>query len=105
LSFLSDLRYGRDSLLDFELSLPAHVQLISVVGFPLREHLTRTIARRCHRRLTPLGPNDGGLVLADVCKLPGLIYPMWGADHYLQPKTDVRVLIAAILQYLAETIP
>ncbi len=105
LSFLSDLRYGRDSLLDFELNLPAHVQLISVVGFPLREHLTRTIARRCHRRLTPLGPNDGGLVLADVCKLPGLIYPLWGADHYLQPKTDVRVLIAAILQYLAETIP
>jgi hypothetical protein len=110
LSFLSDLRYGRDTLLDFELSLPAHVQLISVVGFPLREHLTRTIARRCHRRLTPLGPNDGGLVLADICKLPGLIYPLWGADHYLQPKylqpkTDVRVLIAAILQYLAETMP
>jgi hypothetical protein len=105
LSFLSDLRYGRGSVLDFELNLPAHVQLISVVGFPLREHLTRAIARRCHRRLGALGPNDGGLVLADVCALPGLLYPLWGADHYLQPKTDVRVLIAAILQYLAETIP
>jgi hypothetical protein len=103
LSFLSDLRYGAGEPLDFALRLPAHLRLISIVGFPLREHLVRGVARRCHQRLTPLGPNDGGLVLADVCALPGLIYPIWGADHYLQPKADVRALFAAILLYLDET--
>ncbi|HEX6899369.1 MAG TPA: hypothetical protein VF789_06630 [Thermoanaerobaculia bacterium] len=111
LDFLGDLRYGAGRPLDFELRLPAHVRLISVVGFPLREHLTQGIARSCHRRMTPLGPNDAGLILADVCALPGLIYPVWGADHYLQPKTDarpetdVRELVIAILQYLDETVP
>lgn len=102
--FLHDLRYGAGRPLDFALPLPPHVRLISIVGFPLREHLERAIARRCHRRLTALGPNDGALVLADVCALPGLVYPLWGADHYLQPKTDVRELVAAILQYLDETL-
>jgi hypothetical protein len=106
LSFLHDLRYGPGRPLDFELRLPAHVRMISIVGFHLREHLTGGIARRCHRRLASLGPNDGGLVLADVCALPGLIYPLWGADHYLQPRTtDVRALVAAVLQYLDETVP
>jgi len=103
-SFLRDLRYGQGGPLDAELRLPAHLRLISVVGFPLREHLTRRVSRRCHDRLAPLGPNDGGLVLADVCALPGLVYPIWGADHYLQPKTDVRVLVRAILQDLGETL-
>jgi hypothetical protein len=103
-SFLPDLLYGPGQTLDFALRLPAHVRLISVIGFPLREHLDRGIARRCHRRLTPLGPNDGGLVLADVCALPGLVYPIWGADHYLQPKSGVNELVAAILQDLDETL-
>jgi len=102
--FLHDLRYGPGRPLDFALRLPPHLQLISIVGFPLREHLDKGIARRCHRRLTALGPNDGALVLADVCALPGLVYPLWGADHYLQPKGDIRGLVAAILQYLDETL-
>lgn len=102
--FLPEVRYGPGQTLDFPLRLPAHVRLISVVGFPLREHLDRGISRRCHRRLTPLGPNDGGLVLADVCALPGLVYPIWGADHYLQPKSGVNELVAAILQDLDESL-
>jgi hypothetical protein len=102
--FLHDLRYGAGRPLDFPLRLPPHLQMISIVGFPLHEHFTRGLSRRCHRRLTALGPNDGALVLADVCALPGLVYPLWGADHYLQPKTDVRKLVAAVLQYLGETV-
>jgi hypothetical protein len=105
LEFLRDLRYGPGCPLDFELRLPRHLQMISIVGFPLQEHMSNAIARRCHRRLTPLGPNDGGLVLADICGQPGLLYPLWGADHYLRPKTDVRELISAILQYLDEELP
>ncbi|HEX5716774.1 MAG TPA: hypothetical protein VF179_11495 [Thermoanaerobaculia bacterium] len=102
--FLRDLRYGPGSTLDFPLGLPRHIRLISIVGFPLQEHLTRRVSRRCHGRLSALGPNDGGLILADVCALPGLLYPIWGADHYLQPKQDVRALVRAILQYLDETL-
>lgn len=109
-AFLRDLQYfpggpgGPGGLADVPLRLPEHLRLVSVVGFPLREHLTRRASRRCHRRLAPLGPNDGGLLLADVCALPGLLYPVWGADHYLQPKSDVRALVRAILQYLDETL-
>jgi hypothetical protein len=102
LEFMDDLRYGPGSPLDFQLPLPAHIHMISVVGFPLREHLTNFIARRCHQVMTPLGPNDCGLVLADFCAQPGLIYPIWGADHYLRPKSDVRQLMVALLRYLAE---
>lgn len=103
--FLRDLRYGAGQPLDFALRLPAHVRMVSLVGFPLLEHLSRSVTRRCHQRLMPLGPNDGGLILADVCALPGLIYPVWGADHYLQPKDiDVSQLTAAVLQYLDETL-
>jgi hypothetical protein len=102
-AFLRDLRYGSRGLMDHPLRLPAHVRLISVVGFPLREHMTSRASLRCRDRLAPLGPNDGALVLADVCALPGLVYPLWGADHYLQPKRDVGVLVRAILIYLIET--
>jgi hypothetical protein len=100
--FMRDLKYGPGSPLDFELRLPSQIRMISIVGFPLHQHLSNAVARSCYRRLAPLGPNDGGLVLADVCAQPGLLYPLWGADHYLRPKTDVRELISAILQYLAE---
>jgi hypothetical protein len=105
--FLRELRYRSGGPLDSPLRLPPHIRLISVAGFPRREHLTRRVSRRCHARLAPFGPNDGGLILADVCALPGLIYPIWGADHYLHPKPDVRdvrVLVRAILRYLDETL-
>ena len=108
LDFLSELRYRSGGPLDRPLRLLPHLRLISVAGFPLRKHLTRRATRRCHAHLEPFGPNDGALVLADVCALPGLIYPVWGADHYLQPDVgdlrDVRVLMRAILRYLDETL-
>jgi hypothetical protein len=102
LGFLRDLGYGPGRPLDFELQLPQHVRMITIAGFPLREHLTTALARRCHRRLTNLGPNDGSLILSDMCALPGLLYPIWGADHYLRPQTDVNKLVLAVLQYLDE---
>ena len=102
LGFLRDLGYGSGWPLDFELELPHHIRMITIAGFPLREHLSSALARRCHRRLTHLGPNDGSLILSDVCALPGLLYPIWGADHYLRPKTDVNQLVLSVLQYLDE---
>jgi hypothetical protein len=102
LGFLRDLGYGPGRPLRRGLQLPQHMCMVTIAGFPLREHLTSALARRCHRRLTHLGPNDGSLILSDVCALPGLLYPIWGADHYLRPKTDVNQLVLAILQYLGE---
>jgi hypothetical protein len=102
LGFLRDLGYGSGWPLDCDLQLPQHIRMVTIAGFPLREHLSSALARRCHRRLTHLGPNDGSLILSDVCALPGLLYPIWGADHYLRPKTDVNRLVLSVLQYLDE---
>ncbi|OAI52182.1 hypothetical protein AYO44_16710 [Planctomycetaceae bacterium SCGC AG-212-F19] len=98
------LAWGPDAVLDFALELPAHVRMINVVGFPLRRHFTSSRLRRCHRRIAPLGPNDGFVLLADACALPGLVYPVWGADHNLRPAWDIRRLVAALAYYLAETL-
>jgi len=102
LGFLRDLGYGPGRPLNCELQLPQHILMVTIAGFPLHEHLSSALARRCHRRLTHLGPNDGSLVLSDVCALPDLLYPIWGADHYLRPKTDVNQLVLSVLQYLDE---
>jgi hypothetical protein len=101
---LHDLRYRSGGPLDRPLRLPPWIRLISVVGFPLRRHFKRGVDRRCHSRLAGLGPNDGALALADVCALPGLLYPVWGADHYLQPEGGADVLVRGILRYLEETL-
>jgi hypothetical protein len=102
IGFLRELFHGPGCPLDFELRLPAHIRMITVAGFPLSKHMSTGLARRCHRRLACYGPNDGSLILSDVCAVPGLIYPLWGADHYLRPQADVRALVLAILQYLGE---
>jgi hypothetical protein len=102
IEFLCDLRRGPGCPLDFKLQLPPHIQMVSVVGFPLRQHLTSGMARRCHRRLLPYGPNDGCLVLTDVCALPGLMYPLWSADHYLRSGTDLRQLVGGLLNFVGQ---
>jgi hypothetical protein len=95
--------WGPGAVLDFPLHLPRHVRLISVVGFPLRRHVSSKALRCYQGRLAPRGPNDGLLLLADPCSLPGLVYPVWGADHNLRPAWDVRRLVAALAFDLAET--
>ena len=80
--------------------VPDWLTVIHVAGFPLERHLSGRLARRGFRRLAPLGPNDGaGIVLADLCRLPGLIYPVWGADHYLRPEWDIAGLFARLVAY------
>jgi hypothetical protein len=95
---LDELRRGAGAPLDGIFQLPPHLRAIHVVGFPLVRHLSNDWARRGHARLTPLGPNDGGgILLADALRLPGHLYPVWGADHYLQPGWDIRPLLRRIL--------
>src|SRR3954468_6144191 len=83
--------------------LPPTLRAIHVAGFPLERHLGDAWARRGHARLAPLGPNDGGgILLADVARLPGDVYPVWGADHYLRPSSwEIRPLLLRILQEAA----
>ena len=101
--YLQDLGRRPGGPLDSDLRLPDHLKVVHVIGFPLIRHLSSPLARRTHRRLAPLGPNDGGgILLADVLRLPGLVYPVWGADHYLQPDGDMRPLIARILDFVSD---
>jgi hypothetical protein len=96
---LRQLERGPGKLLDFDLRPPGHLRIIHVIGFPLARHLSTPLVRRGYRRLSPLGPNDGGpILLADVARLPGLVYPVWGADHYLRPAYDLG-LVSKLLQF------
>ena len=101
LSILRGLHRGNGSLLSGALNLPAHMRAIHVVGFPLSMHATNALARRNRVRLTPYGPNDGaGIILADACRWPGRLYPLWSADHYLRAKDRALPRVsAALLRY------
>jgi hypothetical protein len=101
-SVIPELARGPGTPLDGELRLPDHLRAIHVMGFPLARHMSNALSRRCYRRLRPWGPNDGaGILLADVCRLPGLVYPVWGADHYLRPAgRDVRAITRHLLRYV-----
>jgi hypothetical protein len=84
------------------LRLPDSLRLINLVGFPLKRHLSNAFIRRCHQFISPGGPNDGGVLLTDACQLPGSLYPVWGADHYLRPDVRARAILAAVFTYLDE---
>ncbi len=86
------------------LRLAAHVQAVHVTGFPLRHHVSSARLRRGHRRLAPLGPNDGVALLGDLCRLPGAVCPVWGYDHYLRlAGTGLCELFARILGVVARS--
>jgi hypothetical protein len=101
LDFLEDLRRFPGCALDFPLKLPPHLRVVHVLGFPLRQHLHNGLARRCHARLESFGPNDGSILLSAAPRWPGQLCPVWGADHYLRPREDVRPLLAALLRQFA----
>jgi hypothetical protein len=99
---IDELDRGPGTPLSGELRLPEHLLMISVVGFPLSAHLATRRTRAFHRRIAASGPNDGVIALADLCQQPGLIFPVWGADHYLRPGYELRHLAAALTHYVAE---
>jgi hypothetical protein len=100
---IRDLTRGDGSLLAGPWRVPSHMRVYHLVGFPLTHHLSGPRARKGHRRLQPLGPNDGGgILLADVLQWPGLIYPVWGADHYMtSPGQDAVALVQRLLESIA----
>lgn len=100
--FVRELQRGRDSRLDFTVTMPPRLKVIHVLGFPLAQHVRRRPTRRWHRRLSCYGPNDGATILADSLELPGLILPVWGEDHYLDSCAQPEILLSALLKYVAE---
>jgi hypothetical protein len=78
--------------------VPQCIRLIHALCFPLRRHLTHRWSPRGYDRLAPLGPNDGaGILLGDLTGWPGVVYPVWGADHYLRPRWDISPILRGIL--------
>ena len=100
LQFLNDLDRRQGAPLDFELRPPSHLRMIHVVGFPLKHHLSNNHSRTWHRRISEFGPTDAATVLIDNCKLPGIVLPIWGADHYSVEKVDWEKLTQCVLRYL-----
>jgi hypothetical protein len=77
---------------------PPHLRIVHVCGVPLRRHLQHRWAPRAYSRLLPLGPNDaGGILLGSLSKVPGIVCPIWGADHYLQPSWNATPLCRDIV--------
>ncbi len=99
-----DLRHGEEGSITEWPPLPKSLRLVHVLAFPLRRHLRHRWAFRAYRRLAPLGPNDGGgILLEDAARLPGIICPLWGLDHYLEPDWDATPLLRSI--FLASLAP
>lgn len=86
--------------LDFALNVPDHMNCIHVAAFPLKRHVLNPRARLWHRRLAPEGPNDGMMMLSDLCGVPGHIYPVWGVDHYMEDLRALQRLIPVLIQSL-----
>jgi hypothetical protein len=97
LDFLQDFRSATGGPLDRPLLLPTGLRVVHILGFPIRGRFFNALAQRAHVRLRPFGPNDGAMLLGDVGRWPGRICPVWGADHYLNPRRDVRPLLASVL--------
>ncbi|MDB6124407.1 MAG: hypothetical protein JWQ71_3400 [Pedosphaera sp.] len=95
---INELAWGEDAPLTSWPALPAGMRLVHVYGFPMRRHLCHQWATRAYERLESLGPNDGGgVLLGDMNQLPGIICPIWGADHYMIPAWDALPLLRDIV--------
>jgi hypothetical protein len=70
---------------------PTGFPVINIVAMPLRWHLSRMLEAR-HRMLSMLGPNDGVVLCANAFLSHGLIYPLWGHDHYFRGAGVVPLL-------------
>jgi hypothetical protein len=77
--------------------IPDHVMFVQVAAFPLVAHLNDRRSRRLQRQLSHLGPNDGFALLEELAALPGYMYPVWGADHYLRGIDDLPKRIGALI--------
>jgi len=103
IAVLHELRHDPNTPLAGWPELPPGLQVVHVHGFPLRRHLNHPWAAKAYRRLAAHGPNDGGSVLlADIARWPGIVVPLWGVDHYMQPKHDITARLRRVFQVVLE---
>ena len=79
---------------------PRQLEMIHVVPVPLSSHIQGKLRRR-HRQLSAEGPNDGIVPLVDILNLPGMIYPLWGFDHFCRTP-DTSALIYRLLAHIQD---
>ena len=94
-----DLRYGPEQVLGSPFEAVPY-PLIHVAGFPLRKHLSCWRAKIWHRRFRAHGPSDAVLMLEDLLRLPGVVVPVWGADHYMQTEWNVPDAVTYLIELL-----
>ncbi len=99
-SGLTSMRAGADAPLAFDAEIPPGLITVSVVGAPLRRHLTERSAPY-YEALAPYGPSDGIVLLADSYVPGGAVYAQFGSDHYFAtPLSEKR--IRAFVTYLLD---
>lgn len=95
---LNDLTHEPGAPLASWPQLPEHLRIVHICGVPLRQHLSHPSAPVAYDRLAALGPNDGGgVLLGSLSRVPGIVCPVWGADHYLQPAWNATPLLRDIV--------
>lgn len=82
-------------------SPPGNTQVVNIPGVPLSSHIERTLVTR-YNRIKALGPNDGMVLLVDALISPGMIYPIWGADHYMRDARIIPVLYRMFSYFLEQ---
>ncbi len=97
---VGDLTYCTDPASRFSGDAPFPVYHIA--GFPRREHLSCRRARLWYRRFRNDGPTDSVLMLGDLMHVPGIVIPVWGADHYLKTGWDTGQTVERIMNHLVD---
>lgn len=80
--------------------LPEHMQFVQIAAFPRQADLVDRRSMRLRRRIASFGPNDGFAVLTELAALPGSLYPLLGADHYLRGASDLDARILRLVGVL-----
>lgn len=99
-SLAKEFTANGSSALNRRAQAPQGILVINLIGCPLSHDLGTRFGRIRHRQMAPLGPNDGLGLLRDAIVEPGLVYPVWGADHYFRTDAVPRV-ISRLIAFLS----
>lgn len=82
-----------------QITLPESLRVANLVGVPLHSHVQQRSLFKRYGWMQSLGPNDGMSLLSDLVVEPGVIYPLWGADHYFRTP-QVSPLFYRLFRYI-----